>query len=259
MVTREWNNWFLSLSTIDQENLQAEIDALTAKINAIPGGFNLKAIDSIAMTGNSTVGGLVQISLVGDVSSPISLTFYGSLLDNDAGWHAFSDNFVDNLGFLDLSQPAIASGGTLSLLGFDVYGRLSETGSATSDNLPEGQTNLYDAPIVAIAIIDLDSPRVVAVDGLGNAYYPDLSNPIDVECIVGVTLHAAAMGTSIQIVTSRDFYEPAWGWSLGRIYCATTGGTLTQAPPTSPSAIVEVARVISPTTIRVGIQPAIII
>jgi hypothetical protein len=159
----------------------------------------------------------------------------------------------------DLTELTDAGGGTLQKTAFDAYGRKTGTSAATSDDLPEGLANLYDAPITATALTALSYPNVVSVDGMGNAYYPDLSNPVDVERIAGVTLHAAAMGAPVKIVTSRDFYEGAWGWSPGRIYCASTGGALTQTPPTSPSAIVEVARAVSPTTIRVGIQPGIII
>lgn len=129
-------------------------------------------------------------------------------------------------------------------------------GSAMGMQGPQGPAGA--ATFDAVAAIDLSYPRVVALDGAGNAYYPDLTNRDDVSRIAGVTAHAAVAGTAVQITTSYDFTEVAWNWAPGRLYCALTGGGITQTAP-STGAIVEVARVVSPTTIRVGIQPAILI
>lgn len=134
---------------------------------------------------------------------------------------------------------------------------LAHTADTTLDVGTDGVTTIGLANLTATALTDLTYPRVVALDGAGNAYYPDLTVPADVARIVGVTLHAATAGTPVGIVTSHDFTEPAWNWSPGRIYCALSGGALTQTVPTT-GAIVEVARVVTPTTIRVGIQPGIL-
>ena len=196
-------------------------------------------------------------------------------------------------GIVSFDLPVITptAGGTLQKYGFDTYGRMDQESSATTDDLTEGTTNLYftnkraqDAvgnilantpdidlaynpstpsisatlvQITANALTALTYPNVVALDGAGNAYYPDLTNPADVSRIVGVTTNAAAMGAPVGIVTSKTFTESAWGWSPGRIYCAVTGGALTQTAPAT-GAVVEVARVITPTTIHDGVQPAIL-
>jgi hypothetical protein len=107
--------------------------------------------------------------------------------------------------------------------------------------------------LVCTALTDLSYPNVVAVDGNNNAYYPDLTNPSDVSNIMGITANAAAAGSPVTVVTSRNFTETGWGWLPGRIFCGLSGGTLTQTAP-STGAIVEVARVISPTSIRVGMR-----
>lgn len=191
---------------------------------------------------------------------------------------------------IDLATVTDAGGGALLRFVRDAWGRISGTSAASTSDLTEG-SNLYftnkraqDAvgnilantpdidlaynpstpsisatlvQITANALTALTYPNVVALDGAGNAYYPDLTNPADVSRIVGVTTNAAAMGAPVGIVTSKTFTESAWGWSPGRIYCAVTGGALTQTAPAT-GAVVEVARVITPTTIRVGIQPAIL-
>lgn len=125
---------------------------------------------------------------------------------------------------------------------------------AAGDTIPAAY--LSGDTVAAVAGIALDYPRVVAVNA-GSAYYPDLTDPSDVARIVGVTTHAAAIGAAIAITTAKTFTESGWAWSPGRLYCALSGGTLTQSVPAT-GAVLEVARVISPTTIRVGIQPAIL-
>jgi hypothetical protein len=139
----QWYNYFNYLSSLaTPTDLQTEIDALAEKVNSIPGGFNLKAIDSIAMTGSSTAGGLVQISLVGDTDSPNALSFYGALDAGNPGWQNFSGNFENATDMLDLSDVTLITGGSLLKYGFDAKGRLSESDTATTTDLPEG-TNLY--------------------------------------------------------------------------------------------------------------------
>lgn len=110
IATRSWRDWFASLNAIDTTSIQAEITALQKQVNAIPGGFNLKAQDSIGMTGNSMVGGLVQISLIGDTSSPPALSFYGCLTAGNRGWQVFSAAFVDDMAQLDLSDTGVTAG-----------------------------------------------------------------------------------------------------------------------------------------------------
>ena len=276
--TLQWYNYLLGLgntSTASNAALLQDVTIISEKLGSPDGTpenippigniTQIQGIDSIFANGET----IVQVSLVNDSSAPGDVFFYGTSSAGSKGWQSLYSGFsntaniqkINTAGIVsfNLTPVSLTSGGSLMQYGFDAYGRLSESQSATSDNLTEGTTNLYDIPVVAVALTALSGTSVVALDGSGNAYYPNLAIPSDVARIVGITMGAAAMGSTVKIVTSRDFTEPAWGWLPGRIYCTTTGGQLTQTPPSSPSAIVEVARVISPTTIRVGIQPAILI
>lgn len=153
----------------------------------------------------------------------------------------------------DLTEVSNTATPSLQQTAFDVYGRLDGWASATSDNLPEGSQNLYEPVIDAIALTALTYPMIVAIDGHGNAYYPDLTNDADVCNIAGVTLNAAAIGAAVKVTRSHIFTENAWGWSPGRLYCAQSGGGITQTPPTA-GAIVEVGRVITPTSVLIDVQ-----
>jgi hypothetical protein len=93
--SREWYNYLKYLSTLTSpDDLQTEIDALQKQVNAIKGGFTLKTIDSIAMTGSSEGGGLVQLSLVNDSNAPGNVMSYSTDLSGNQGWHPTLDLFT---------------------------------------------------------------------------------------------------------------------------------------------------------------------
>lgn len=180
----------------------------------------------------------------------------GAILENTSN---ITLTYVDGTSIkADLTEPGNSGVGTLQAITIDVYGRITGHRAPTTDDLPQGATNLYSPIIVATAQTDLTYPMVVAIDGSGNAYYPDLTNPTDVMNIAGITLNAALTGAQVKVTRTYVFTEPAWSWAPGRVYCAQTGGSLTQTPPTS-GAIVEVARVIDPTTLFVDVQPLAIL
>ena len=104
--------------------------------------------------------------------------------------------------------------------------------------------------ITATALTALSYPNIVCLNSSGQAYYPDLTNPVDVSSIIGVTLNAAAIGAPVTIAISYQFTSGAWSWTTGRLFCALSGGGFVQTPPAT-GAIVEVARALNPTTIMV--------
>lgn len=102
----------------------------------------------------------------------------------------------------------------------------------------------------------LSAETVVAIDAAG-CHNPDLTDAADVQKIIGVTSNAAASGASVTVLTVGTLVEAGWSWSPGPIYCAGSGGALTQTAPTT-GAVVQVATAISATKIQVGIRPAIL-
>jgi hypothetical protein len=102
----------------------------------------------------------------------------------------------------------------------------------------------------------ISAETVAAIDASG-VHNPDLTNPADVQKIIGITSNAAASGAAVTVLTVGTLTEGGWSWVPGPIYCAASGGALTQTAP-STGAVVQVATAISATKIQVGIRPAIL-
>lgn len=85
--------------------------------------------DAISTSG-SLSSGLVTISLLGDVETPPTLSFYGSMTGS-RGWQKFTSNFANASGELDLSKPGNSNVGTLQAVTVDVFGRITGTREAT--------------------------------------------------------------------------------------------------------------------------------
>lgn len=271
-MSRPWYRYLKELddgSSSDTQQLQSQINVINGKLDNLSDGWTLKANNSITQAGAATPGSVVLISLVNDQQSPAKTAYYGTDANGIKGWNTVASTLNGSANIVlttdasgvttfDLSEVTVGAGGALKKYGFDAYGRLSQEATATTDDLPQGTTNLYAPVIEAIASESLTYPMIVAIDGAGNAYYPDLTNAADLMNIAGVTLNAALAGASVKVTKTYLFTESAWNWFPGRVYCAQTGGALTQTPP-STGAIVEVGRVINPTTVLVDVQSIAII
>lgn len=108
-----------------------------------------------------------------------------------------------------------------------------------------------------IATVPISSGQVVAVSNTG-AFIPDLTIPTQVIQIVGVASTSALVGNSVEILPSGSMSETLWHWNIGPVYCATSGGTLTQTIQTV-GAIQQVGFATSLNTLEVNIYPAILL
>lgn len=140
----------------------------------------------------------------------------------------------------DMEQPALYVGDGVTVGGVPATG---QGGGIT------------DLSFLSTAHGSISGETVAAIDANG-VHNPDLSDPVDVLKIIGITANAAADGASVTVITLGTFTEIGWNWNPGPIYCAASGGALTQTVPAT-GALVQVAVAISPTTIQVGIEPAI--
>lgn len=110
---------------------------------------------------------------------------------------------------------------------------------------------------VAVGNVQSNSVVCAVAGGVAN---PDLTVPAQVAAICGIAATAANSGGALTVMQEGPLTESLWNWTPGPVYCALAGGQLTQAPPsTSPGAIVQVGQAISPTTLQVGIEPAILL
>lgn len=120
----------------------------------LPTSTNVIGLNSISSFG-SLASGNVQLQLAGDVPFATATQYYGSDSTGAKGWYNVSAALGDTTNIkrvidgttqitsFDLTDVTLTSGGTLQRYGFDAKGRLSEQEAATTDNLPEGTTNLY--------------------------------------------------------------------------------------------------------------------
>lgn len=100
---------------------------------------------------------------------------------------------------------------------------------------------------------DLAKYRVVAVAN-AQAYYPDLSDPLDVARIIGITQEDVPSGRATFIVTAQTFQDNIFNWVPGIIYCSALNGVLTQTAPTSGPKI-EVGRAVNTVTMHITPHP----
>jgi hypothetical protein len=161
-VTRVWRNFFLQLaSSTDSAQLAADLLALAervADLESHPSGATgmILGLGSVTVYGTLD-NGLVQIQLDGDNvdALPGPTYFYGTGPDGAKGWYALGDaldtatlaKIVDpdtGIVSLDLAElPDTGIGAALVKITRDDYGRVEGTEAATTDDLPEGATNLY--------------------------------------------------------------------------------------------------------------------
>lgn len=236
-------------------------DTLRARLAAAPASANpsfsfASADDGAARTLVPSKGVLNGTTNVDLVSAPADGTNRvvrsGFLYNADSAAVTVTVDHYDGTTARVLTTLTLPSGYTLSL-GDDGFRVIDANGAAVA---PGASTGPIAAKIqfTATAKTNLAAESVAAIDGSG-VYNPDLTNPADVANIVGVCATAATAGNSVTVQTIGTFTENLWGWSPGPIYCDVSGGALTQSAPAT-GAVIQVATVLTPKTIQVGIGPA---
>jgi hypothetical protein len=154
-------------------DVQHELDAKVDKTTSVYGAQSL--------TGGGNLYSDAYLSLVGDEDAPTALSFYGVLNDDlGRGWQHFTDNFAalddgDGNYTLDLADLADSGTGTFKLITRDAKGRVSGTADGTTDDVPEGSTNLYftdaraQAAVVASSITEGDTTHSPSGDAVFDA------------------------------------------------------------------------------------------
>ncbi|WP_440984902.1 hypothetical protein ACQHIH_15950 [Xanthomonas sontii] len=157
--TREWYSYFLALRNSDglTPAQQQQLDDLAARVTALEdggaGGGSIQGIGSIVTQGSPP--GIVQISLEGDTDTPGNTWYYGTAPDGSRGWWAISDGLsvtsditkavgadgVTTFGLADLANSG--TGTAIYKTTRDAKGRTSGQVAATTNDLPEGSSNLY--------------------------------------------------------------------------------------------------------------------
>lgn len=134
-------------------SLKAQVDGISIPASPFSQNANVLGYNSVQAAGTLKTG-IVQVSLVNDVSAPGNTQYYGTNSIGGKGWNAVSDAFAassnisltvgsDGVTTPDLTNITVSAGGTLKKRAFDAKGRLSYESAATTDDLTEGATNLY--------------------------------------------------------------------------------------------------------------------
>lgn len=136
-------------------------EAATGVVGIVPAD-DLAAVEALSATGFAVRTGADTWALRTIDLAPGELE--GSNLDGVAG--------NPSLGLADVTP---AAGGTLRKVEFDAKGRRSQEDGATTDDLPEGATNLYftngraQAAVVAPTIVDVDTTHAPSGDAVFDA------------------------------------------------------------------------------------------
>lgn len=160
-VTQAWANYFLRMASAQSnDDLRALYEALAARVAELEEGqslnFSIFGANSVNVDGSAQPGGVVLISLVGDMDAPGNTMYYGTGPTGSKGWFPVSDTSlvatgeltksvgldgVTTFGLADLPDSGVGVG--LVKITRDAKGRVSGTQSATTDDLPAGSTNKY--------------------------------------------------------------------------------------------------------------------
>ena len=96
--------------------------------------------------------------------------------------------------------------------------------------------------------------RVVRADG-GALFHPEPGTAAHADQVVGIALQSGDAPAPLLVRAHGQITEASWSWAPGVIWCGADG-QLTQSPPAS-GWLLQVARVVSPTTITVDIDTPI--
>lgn len=99
-------------------------------------------------------GGIVSLELENDEFAPLPTSYYGTDALGGKGWHTVFDALAEGVGIVlsadefgvvgvALAEIPDGGGGVLQKMARDVYGRVTDTSNATTDDLEEGATNLW--------------------------------------------------------------------------------------------------------------------
>lgn len=103
----------------------------------------------------------------------------------------------------------------------------------------------------------LGGHRVVLLNSIGQAVYPNRSIPADADLVIGLTTTSAVQGGSVGVITAGEVIESSWAWIYGVPIWLGDNGLLTQIPPVTGWKQL-IATVKSPTIIVMSIRQTIL-
>lgn len=129
------------------------------------------------------------------------------------------------------------------------FGLRGPTGATGADGATEGTT------INLIADGVVHGHRVVRVFD-GEVSHPDTQIAAHALQVIGISTGSGTTGSTVTVRLKGPMTEPSWNWAPGAVWCGSDG-QLTQSPDDGRW-LMQVGRVLTPTSIDVDIEPAIL-
>lgn len=175
LASREWYSFFSALRQLVGDNsaagpVIAEILQRLAALEDDAGNDASIVGPASVLVFGTLAGGMVTIQLQNDTELPGNTYAYGTGPDGAKGWFpiagalaagATMDLDVDAAGVTTFDLALLADtgvGAALVKITRDGYGRVEGTEAATTDDLGEGETNLYFTDARAVAALEDTGP-----------------------------------------------------------------------------------------------------
>lgn len=193
-ATQPWIDYWLRMaSSLSQDDQAVVLEELKRRIDALENGqslnFRIIGQESISVNGVVQPGGMVIITLQGDVSAPGNTSYYGTGPTGDKGWFPIAgaittsptevsrtvgSNGVVNLGLADLANTAT---GALLAITRDSKGRVVGTKPATITGTTN-QVNVANGDAVAgLPTISLAAAVLASLESADSAVQSVVAGP----------------------------------------------------------------------------------
>ena len=155
-----------------------------------------------------------------------------------------------------------------------VEGGISEINAQKIQNVPvseqapeDNQVLMYNAAerewepsavgiITKIAGQVLSANKAIVLNSAGKVIFADKDNIDHFFKVYGVTRNSAILDETVEITTYGEHENNTWSWELDKAIYLSTGGELTQAPPTT-GFIIQIGFPVTATTVFVNIKSSL--
>jgi len=172
LVTRAWQDYFLRMSSrSSQEDLAAIVAEIQRQVNELQDGqslsFQIFGERSIIVNGVPQSGGVVIVTLEGDVDAPGNTRYYGTGPSGAKGWFAVE------------SAIAGTAGQIVKTVGLDGVATLSLDAAVVS-SLALANSALQQVQAGSNISVDSTDPKrpIVSADVSGSGLYPILTDQL---------------------------------------------------------------------------------
>lgn len=121
---------------------------------------------------------------------------------------------------------------------------------------PQGPPGPAGASTLSLtAAIAIGGHRLVTTDASGHAIYADATIPTHANCVVGMSIGAAASGATVSVQSSGELSDPSFSYTPGQVlFLGSDGLVATNAPTSGFSLVIGYAETATTIFLNIG-QP----